>query len=278
LRIRIISASVGIPVVLLAIWAGLLGIAVLTIVAGVIGGLELDKMMRPATSDTTRMVSVRLISLVAGPATLAAFALWMVTDGRNTGELLPITLAIIFTLALLLRGTATLGRTSSNRKASDWVYWVFAAYVGLALAHAPVLVSLGTGRELILLAILTTFAIDSAALFVGVSIGRHKLAPKISPNKSWEGAIGGVVGGVIAAFAINYAFDIPFSPLTAGILGGILGVSGVIGDLYESWIKRRADVKDSGTLIPGHGGILDRLDSVIPNLAIVYWAAVWSGI
>ncbi len=275
MRTRLVSAGVGIPVVLLAIWLGLPGIAVLAVAAGVIGGIELDRMMRP---DGSRTGGTRLVSLVVGPVVLAAVAMWMVTDNRITGDQLPITLTIIFTLALLLRGTATLGRSSSKRKASDWVFWVFAAYVGLALAHAPVLVQLDRGRELILLAILTTFAVDTFALFVGISIGRRRLAPSISPKKSWEGAIGGVVGGAITAIALNAAFEIPFTTLSVGILGAFLGVSGVLGDLYESWIKRRAGVKDSGTLIPGHGGILDRLDSVIPNLAVVYWAAVWSGI
>jgi phosphatidate cytidylyltransferase len=283
LRIRIISASIGIPLVLLAIWLGLPGVAVLTILAGGIGGVELDRMMRPTGS---RLGSIRIVSLVMGPSVLAVIGLWAVSEGKITGDHLPITLAIIFTLALLLRGTASLGR--ADRNASEWVFWVFAAYVGLALAHAPVLleletareslllVDLGNGRELLLLAILTTFVIDSVALFVGVSVGRHRLAPTISPKKSWEGAIGGVLGGVVAAIAIDAAFNIPFDTLTVGILGGVLGVTGVVGDLYESWIKRRAEVKDSGTLIPGHGGILDRLDSVIPNIAVVYWAAVWS--
>ena len=75
---------------------------------------------------------------------------------------------------------------------------------------------------------------------------------------------------------INFVFATHFSMIVAAILGGLLGVIAVAGDLYESWIKRRAEVKDSGTLIPGHGGILDRLDSVIPNIVVVYWAAVWS--
>ena len=273
MRIRVISAAVGIPVVLLAIWLELPGVAALTIIAGLIGGFELDRMMRPGASRTG---SSRIVSLVMGPALLASIAAWMVDDGRLSGDQMPIFLAIVFALAVFVRGTATLGRSSSGRNPNEWVYWVFAAYVGIALAHAPVLVSLDQGRELILLAILTTFAVDSVALFIGVSIGRHRLAPSISPKKSWEGAVGGVLGGVIAAIAIDAAFEIPFSVVTAGILGAVLGVTGVVGDLYESWIKRRADVKDSGTLIPGHGGILDRLDSVIPNLAVVYWAAVWS--
>ena len=258
--------------VLLAIWSGLPGNAVLAVIAGLIAGYELDRMMRP---EGAKFGGVRMISLVAGPVILSALGTWLVSEQRLSGDHFPIALAVIFGLTLLLRGTATLGRSGD---AASWVYWVFAFYVGIALAHAPGLVDFEQGRELILLAILTTFAIDSVALFVGVTIGRHRLAPNISPKKSWEGAIGGVVGGVIAAIVIDLAFDTRFSLATAGVLGAVLGVTAVRGDLYESWIKRRADVKDSGTIIPGHGGILDRLDSVIPNIAVVYWAAVWSSL
>ncbi|MCH7970041.1 MAG: CDP-archaeol synthase [Chloroflexi bacterium] len=280
MRIRIISASIGIPVVLIAVWLGLPGIAVLSISAGIIGGMELDRMMRPAVEGRARWAGTRIILLVMGPVAIAAFGAWMLSQGRISGDQLPITLAIVLTLALLVRGTATLGRSGGRstpgRRAGDWVYWVFAAYAGLALAHAPVLVGLATGQELLLLAIITTFAIDSSALFVGLSIGRTRLAPRISPNKSWEGAVGGMIGGVVAVIAIDAAFDLQFSTIAAGVLGAVLGVAAILGDLYESWIKRRGGVKDSGKLIPGHGGILDRLDSVMPNLAVVYWAAVWS--
>lgn len=292
MQTRIISAGVGIPVVLIGIWSGLPGIAILAVVAGLFAGIELDQLMRPVPGidpaanngidqyRRSRVGSIRIISLVMGPALMAVAGAWLLSEGRITGDQLPITLAIVFALALLLRGTATLGRSGkkadSDRKIGHWVYWVFAAYVGIVLAHAPVLVELAHGRELLLLAIITTFVIDSAALFVGVPFGRHQLAPKISPKKSWEGAIAGVIAGIFAAIFINAAADTHFSTVTAGVLGAALGVSAVLGDLYESWIKRRAGVKDSGTLVPGHGGMLDRLDSVIPNLAVVYWAAVWS--
>ena len=273
MRIRIISASVGIPLVLLAIWLGFPGIVALSTVAGLIAGFEIHLLMRPSTHY---LGSVRIVSITMGPAVLAAISSWMAVNDRITGEQLPVILAIIFTLALLLRGIGSLRRTSS--RSSDWIFWVFAAYVGLTLAHAPLLVGLDSGRKLILMAIITTFAVDTVAMLVGVYAGRSRLAPTISPKKSWEGAVAGVVAGILVAIAIDAAFEVRFNTFTAAILGGSLGVTAILGDLYESWIKRRAGVKDSGRLIPGHGGILDRLDSVIPCLMVVYWTAVWSGL
>ena len=172
------SASVGIPLVLLAIWVGFPGVVILATVAGLIAGVEIHLMMSPGSHYSG---SVRTVSIVMGPTMLAAMSLWMARNDRISGEQLPVTLVIIFTLALLLRGIATLRRTSS--RSSDWVFWVFAAYVGLALAHAPLLVELDAGRELILMAIITTFLIDTAAMLVGAYAGRSSLAPTISPKK-----------------------------------------------------------------------------------------------
>ncbi|MQG88515.1 MAG: CDP-archaeol synthase [SAR202 cluster bacterium] len=266
---RIISAAFGISIVLIAIWIGFPGVAVLAVLAGFIGGYELNRLARPSAriSDGTRM-----ISLVAGPVVLASVGVWLATDGRINGGLMPILVAIIFALTVLLRGLATLGKSSD---VESWAYWVFAAYTGVALAHAPVLIELERGRELVLFILLTTFSIDTMALFVGLLIGRHRLAPSISPKKSWEGAFAGLLGGVAMAITVDLVLNIHFTLMMAGLLGGILGVTAIFGDLYESWVKRKAGVKDSGTIIPGHGGILDRLDSVIPNLMIVYWVAVW---
>jgi len=273
LRIRIISASVGIPLVLLAISIGFPGVVVLATFAGVIAGIEIHLMM---SSESHFSGSVRIVSIVMGPTLLAAMSSWIARSDRISSEQLPVTFVIIFTLGLLLRGVSTLRRKSAQT--SDLVFWIFAAYVGLALAHAPLLVGMDSGRELIVMAIVTTFLVDTTAMLVGVYAGRSRLAPTISPKKSWEGAIAGVVAGILTGMAIDAALGISFTTFTAAMLGGLLAVTAVLGDLYESWIKRKAGVKDSGKLIPGHGGMLDRLDSVVPCLMVVYWTAVWSGL
>lgn len=119
-------------------------------------------------------------------------------------------------------------------------------------------------------AILITFASDTAAYAVGSLIGRHQLAPSISPSKTWEGAIGGVIGAAAVSGAFALFFEMETLLFAAAIpLGAALSVLGQLGDLGESWLKRKAGVKDSGNLLPGHGGVLDRLDSLLPILPAV---------
>jgi phosphatidate cytidylyltransferase len=109
-------------------------------------------------------------------------------------------------------------------------------------------------------------ATDIGAYFAGRSIGGPKLAPRISPNKTWAGLIGGVVAAALTGALLASLFGLP---LLLGALGGGLAVLAQLGDLFESWLKRRAGVKDSGTVLPGHGGVLDRLDGLVPVATLV---------
>ena len=114
---------------------------------------------------------------------------------------------------------------------------------------------------------------DAGAYFAGSSLGKHKVAPRLSPNKTIEGNIGGFIATMLLAVAMAMFFE-PFTLMDGLILGVIMGVIGPLGDLFESALKRGANVKDSGTLLPGHGGILDRMDSVLFGAPVLYFF-VW---
>lgn len=139
------------------------------------------------------------------------------------------------------------------------------AFVGQVLPTSGVQVSL----LLIWLTLLTTWASDSFAYFTGSFFGRHKLCPKISPNKTIEGFIGGLLGTVIVAVIIGYYMQLSL-PLLA-VLGAVIAIIATLGDLVESIIKRYTGIKDSGNLIPGHGGVLDRFDSLLFTAPLVYY-------
>ena len=145
-----------------------------------------------------------------------------------------------------------------------------AGLVGGTLLHGPMLRELDSGRDWIIYLLAVTFAADTGALIIGMALGRHKLAPAISPGKTWEGSIGGVVGAIAISLAAATLLSIDVSPAEAVGFGALLGVLGQAGDLAESKLKRRAGAKDSGSIVPGHGGTWDRLDSIVWNLVVVY--------
>jgi len=126
------------------------------------------------------------------------------------------------------------------------------------------------GWKLIFFLLLVVWLGDAGAYYVGKSLGKRKLSPRISPKKTVEGLIGGIATSIIAAVVIHLTFFKEFPLLHAITAGVILSVAGVIGDLAESMWKRSAAVKDSGTLIPGHGGFLDRFDSILFTAPILY--------
>jgi phosphatidate cytidylyltransferase len=135
------------------------------------------------------------------------------------------------------------------------------------------------GYKLVFFLLLVVWLGDSGAYYVGKKFGKHKLSPRISPKKTVEGLIGGMAASVITAVVIHFTFFPKFPILHAVIAGLILSVAGVIGDLAESMWKRSAAVKDSGTLLPGHGGFLDRFDSILFTAPILYcyWTLIVHG-
>jgi phosphatidate cytidylyltransferase len=158
-----------------------------------------------------------------------------------------------------------------------------AAYFGVAAA-----ILIGAGTFLLLLVIGITVFTDTGAYFAGRTIGGPKIAPAISPSKTWAGLVGGMIASVLWVFAWIAAMDAPLlvprfelglnlSPqnLTGAVaLGAGLAVVAQIGDFFESWLKRRAGVKDSSRLIPGHGGVFDRIDGLIPVVLVAGFVAI----
>jgi len=156
------------------------------------------------------------------------------------------------------------------------------SYIGMSFAHLLLLRytdkslylmtswgELSAGAAYVWLAFVGTWASDTFAYFVGSYFGRHKLCPKISPNKTTEGALGGMFGSIVALVILGMLFKLPISH--CAIMGLLVGIVAPIGDLVESAMKRFAGVKDSGHILPGHGGILDRFDSILFTVPAVYY-------
>jgi phosphatidate cytidylyltransferase len=145
--------------------------------------------------------------------------------------------------------------------------------VAFPLSYAVPLHGLGAnGPKFLLFACGITWAADTVAYFVGRGIGKHLLAPHLSPKKTWEGSVGGMMGSLVVAWAFSYWIRIPVGHLLA--MGAIGNVAGQMGDLLESAYKRSAGVKDSGGLLPGHGGILDRIDALILCIPVIWYYVV----
>lgn len=148
-------------------------------------------------------------------------------------------------------------------------------YVPFLLAHLVMLRLLPDGSSWLLLIMLIVMTNDSAAYYIGSAIGKHRLYPAVSPKKSIEGALGGLLGSLCGTLLAKFTFFNSLSYVDALLAALLVGVTGQLGDLFESLLKRSFGVKDSGTLLPGHGGVLDRLDSIILAAPVTYYFAIY---
>jgi len=195
------------------------------------------------------------------------------------GALLPWALVLpnVLLCVLLAAFHALAGEAGAEEKMRKGATLVLGSvYVGGLLATYPRTLFLPRGEHWVLLGILAVSAGDTAAYFTGRAIGKRKLAPAVSPNKTVEGAIGGLLGSVLCAALYAHGF-LPAIPLGyAAAAGGAVGVFGQGGDLVESLMKRAAGVKDTGTLFPGHGGVFDRADGILAAGPALYLLAALS--
>jgi phosphatidate cytidylyltransferase len=175
---------------------------------------------------------------------------------------------------------------ASLRRGGDWgpvfgdigATFFAAAFVGVSFGYLLSLRLLAdppkgdeTGSDLVFLLFFVVWSSDVAAYYVGTSIGRRPMAPTVSPRKTVEGAVGGLLGAIAAAFVARAWFINRLTPVDSIALGLGLGAIGIVGDLVESMLKRGAGAKDSARLVPGHGGILDRVDSLLYAAPLLYY-------
>ncbi|MEA3459404.1 MAG: phosphatidate cytidylyltransferase, partial [Chloroflexota bacterium] len=160
--------------------------------------------------------------------------------------------------------------------AVDWALTVAGGlYLGWVGGFFISLRDAAQGMSWLALVFLPTWACDTAAYFVGLSLGRHKLLPRISPGKSWEGTVGGWLAGLALTLLVGRFIGLNLIHSLA--LGALVGIAAPLGDLAISMMKRQVGVKDSSHLIPGHGGMLDRIDSLLFVVVVVYCYAFWLG-
>ncbi len=251
---RVASAIVGVPAIIGLIYLGGNWYVAAVAIVLAIASIEFNHARR----DWLDPVCVLTALLVAGVAV-----------GAHTGDY---RWYVWLGAALVIPPIAVAVSPTENGILDDAAWIAFGVtYVGILGSFLVQLRDVDfDGRSWVYLTVLSTFTVDTAAFFTGRAIGRRLLAPSISPKKTWEGFVGGWGAGFAAVVTLGIAFDLTNEPLKLGALALLLPPVAAFGDLAESAMKRRMHIKDASELIPGHGGVLDRLDSILFTFALVY--------
>jgi phosphatidate cytidylyltransferase len=256
---RVVVVALLLPIILLAIWAGGWWVFGLAALAGVLGLHEFYGMTR----------AIRPVVLAGYAGTLAALVgaewgpEWALAGFLST-----------FGFAFVFKGLAGVQPTTLSIAATV----LGGAWIGLGLAHMILIREIPEhGTLAAFTVLLAVFASDTAAYVAGRLIGRHKLAPRTSPGKTWEGLAAGAIAAVLVPFFALY--EEGFLDVTQSlVLGGAIAVAAPMGDLFESALKRDAGLKDTGRLLLGHGGMLDRLDALLFTAVVSYYLLLAFGV
>lgn len=271
---RILSSIVLLPIIALIVWWGEPLVSATVILIAVIALHELFGLFRSGGYQPRRSAGYLSVSMFVIAAALRARV------GLDWTGLALVT-SIIASLSVELprrNRQHELLHWSLTLSGATYIGWTLAHFVLLRAIEAPLnpggwlsFLRLEPGAAWIVFVLAITFLSDTGAYFTGRLLGQHRMAPYISPKKSWEGAIGGLVSATLTGVLLVYLLGLPI-PLWIGALLGCVGsIAGQAGDLAESLIKRQVDIKDSGRIIPGHGGILDRIDSLLFTAPVLYY-------
>ena len=263
---RVCTAIVTVPIVIFLIWIGGLSLTLGVGALGVIGALEVCRLARAR--------GLKPFPVCAG--VWAGCCVAFVHGQAASVEARQVILFSVGAIAFVGAATLFLRRLPKGLEVKSLAATVVAAFYPAAPLSLVLLVrDLSEGFQWVILLVTVTFIADSTALILGKSFGRHLLAHVISPAKTWEGAAGNLFAAIVTTVAAVELLSLGITFIEAILLGMLLGVAGQVGDLVESVAKRWADVKDSGSLLPGHGGVLDRLDSIVFNIPLVYYFSIW---
>ena len=261
---RVATAGVALPLLALALFRGpawvLEAIVAVAVLLGLheFFGLLAARALRPLRSIGVVLAGLAFMEVVHPQALSVPIA--------------PLGVVVLLSAVLLRRDELS---ASVPAAAATLLGALYLGALGGTLAALRTLPPSSEGPWRLTLLLAVVMVADTGAYFVGSAIGRHKLAPRISPGKTWEGGVGALAAGVLAALAVRQ-LGLPGLSVLQAILHG-LGVTalGTVGDLAESLLKRWAGVKDSGALFPGHGGMLDRLDSLLFGAPVLYYYFLW---
>ncbi len=273
LLLRLMTGVVGVPIILLLLLGGgwiLFGGLVFIVGAA---SYEMHRMLAGEGKRPLSLLSLALSLDFLVAAILPDWRAALIEGG--IGILLLLSFAWFLAIRKTLDGSLT-----------DWALTMAVPfYIGWPLSFFLRLrgnqMGFSAGFWWVLVVLIGVWAFDSAAFFTGRYLGRHKLATLVSPSKTWEGVIGGIIGGVVVTVLITQLTSLTPTPLHvpfyhAIILGLLISVAGQVGDLAESLIKRQTHVKDSSRLLPGHGGMLDRIDSQLFAVIVAYLYIFWA--